>query len=225
MDGVTALAEVRAAGLEVRADGDRLVVRGPRSAEVLAKRLLGCKPEVLAVLEAEDARAELDRIEADLTAKNARLLRLYGAGDRAAAERLHAEVRAIVGGRWIRAKRRGAQAEHAMGRLNRSLAFLLEDPDEPAQANGYRRVPGGWVETAERSARCVVHADRPLARGDKLLCAGCRATADAMPATDIDGVSLPVPPGVAPDDPRLRELATVAALAAMHPDAAGGERP
>jgi hypothetical protein len=214
MDGVTALAEARAAGLEVRADGDRLVVRGPRSAEVLAKRLLGCKADVMAALEAEAAKAELDSIEADLTAKNGRLLRLYGAGDRAAAERLHAEVRAIVEGRWIRAKRRWAQAEHAMGRLDWSLVFLLEDPDEPAQANGYRCVPGGWVETAERSVRCVVHADRPLAPGDKLLCVGCQLEADAMPGPDVGRPSLPVPPGVAPDDSRLRELATVAALAA-----------
>lgn len=38
MDGLTLLAEARAAGLEVRAEGDRLVIRGPRKAEALAKR-------------------------------------------------------------------------------------------------------------------------------------------------------------------------------------------
>ena len=32
MDGLTILNEARAAGLEIKVDGDRLVVRGPRSA-------------------------------------------------------------------------------------------------------------------------------------------------------------------------------------------------
>src|SRR5262249_4723422 len=38
------------AGVEVRAEGDRLVVRGPRAAEGLGRALLGRKAEVLAVL-------------------------------------------------------------------------------------------------------------------------------------------------------------------------------
>ena len=52
---VSLLAEARSAGLEVRAEPDRLVVRGPRHAEPLAKRLLERKGEVLALLAAEDA--------------------------------------------------------------------------------------------------------------------------------------------------------------------------
>ena len=52
---VTALAEARAAGLEVRAEPGRLVVRGPRSRAALAHRLLARKDEVLALLAAEDA--------------------------------------------------------------------------------------------------------------------------------------------------------------------------
>ena len=52
---VSLLAEARAAGLEVRAEPDRLMVRGPRHAEPLAKRLLERKGEVLALLAAEDA--------------------------------------------------------------------------------------------------------------------------------------------------------------------------
>ena len=43
--------------------------------------------------------------------------------------------------------------------------------------NGYRRVQGGWVETAERARRCVIHADWPLRPGDKLRCVGWRAEA------------------------------------------------
>jgi hypothetical protein len=56
MEGVTAvITEARAAGLDVRADADRLVIRGPRTQEHLARQLLDQKSQVLAVLEAEDA--------------------------------------------------------------------------------------------------------------------------------------------------------------------------
>ena len=54
MDGVSLLDEARAAGLEVRLQGGRLVVRGPRSREDQAQRLLAQKHEVLAALAAED---------------------------------------------------------------------------------------------------------------------------------------------------------------------------
>ena len=37
---VPLLAEARAAGLALRADGERLVIRGPRECEALAKKLL-----------------------------------------------------------------------------------------------------------------------------------------------------------------------------------------
>jgi len=44
------LAEARDARLEIRLDGDRLVVRGARSATAVARRLLDRKPEVVAAL-------------------------------------------------------------------------------------------------------------------------------------------------------------------------------
>jgi hypothetical protein len=44
------LDEARDAGLEVRLDGDRLAVRGTRSAAAVARRLLDRKPEVAAAL-------------------------------------------------------------------------------------------------------------------------------------------------------------------------------
>ena len=50
MVGLTLLKAAHAAGLAVRADGSRLVVRGPRRAEPLAKQLLENKAEVLDVL-------------------------------------------------------------------------------------------------------------------------------------------------------------------------------
>jgi hypothetical protein len=56
MDGVsTVLSEARAAGLAVWAEDDRLVVRGPRAREALARQLLEAKPAVLAALAAEEA--------------------------------------------------------------------------------------------------------------------------------------------------------------------------
>jgi hypothetical protein len=55
MGGLTLLAEARKAGLTVRAEGDKLVIRGPRSAEDLARRLLEAKAEVRAQLAWERA--------------------------------------------------------------------------------------------------------------------------------------------------------------------------
>src|SRR5688572_1000777 len=63
MDGMTLLAEARAAGLEVRADGDRLVVRGPRTQEGLARALLAHKPDVLTALQAVAERAAVMRMQ------------------------------------------------------------------------------------------------------------------------------------------------------------------
>lgn len=53
MDSLTLLDEARTAGLDVTADGDRLVVRGPKCLEALAKQLLARKPELLGLLHQE----------------------------------------------------------------------------------------------------------------------------------------------------------------------------
>ncbi len=53
MGAVSLLQEAQAAGLTVRVDGERLVVRGPKSAGAIAERLLDHKAEVLKVLSAE----------------------------------------------------------------------------------------------------------------------------------------------------------------------------
>lgn len=47
------LGEARAAGLSVWAEGDRLVIRGPKEAEPVARLLLERKPVVLAALATE----------------------------------------------------------------------------------------------------------------------------------------------------------------------------
>jgi hypothetical protein len=221
------LDDLRRRGVEMSPDGGQIRCRAPKGTLTpeLRRAIGEHKAELLLGLEAEAAGAELDRIEAALTEQNALLLALYRAEDRAAAERLRAEIRGRVEDAWLPARHRWARAEHALGRLDPDWAFLLDDPDAEAEVAGWRRVEGGWAEAPWRAERCVVHADRPLAPGDRLLCVRCQLEVDAMPGLDAGHPSLPVPPGVAPDDPRLRELATVAALAAMHPDAAGGERP
>jgi hypothetical protein len=52
MDGMTLLSEGWAAGLTVTTDGDRLVIRGPKSADAVARRLLAHKTVILAALAA-----------------------------------------------------------------------------------------------------------------------------------------------------------------------------
>jgi hypothetical protein len=50
VDGVTLLRRASEAGLAVTAEGDRLVIRGPRRAEPVARLLIEHKPTVLAAL-------------------------------------------------------------------------------------------------------------------------------------------------------------------------------
>jgi Zinc-finger of RNA-polymerase I-specific TFIIB, Rrn7 len=67
------LHEARAAGLEVHADADRLVIRGPSSAEAIALKLLAHKADLLQLLaappkdatEAENAPAAADTTHAN----------------------------------------------------------------------------------------------------------------------------------------------------------------
>lgn len=44
------LAQAQAAGLRLSTDGERVIIRGPRHAEPLAKAILARKPEVMAAL-------------------------------------------------------------------------------------------------------------------------------------------------------------------------------
>ncbi len=53
MGVMSLLQEAEAAGLAVRVEGDRLVVRGPKSAGAIAERLLDHKAEVIEALSAE----------------------------------------------------------------------------------------------------------------------------------------------------------------------------
>jgi len=53
MDGMMLVEEARAVGLNVAAEGDRLVIRGPKAAASVASRLVAHKREVLAALAIE----------------------------------------------------------------------------------------------------------------------------------------------------------------------------
>lgn len=50
MDGLTLLRDARAAGLSVRAEGERLVIRGPRRAEPVVHVLIAHKRDIMAAL-------------------------------------------------------------------------------------------------------------------------------------------------------------------------------
>lgn len=50
MDGLALLQKAHEAGLTVKAEGDRLIIRGPRRAEPVARLLIGHKGELLAAL-------------------------------------------------------------------------------------------------------------------------------------------------------------------------------
>ena len=55
MDSVALLDVARKVGLQVTTDGQRLIVRGPKQAEPLARQLLAQKAEVMALLTADQS--------------------------------------------------------------------------------------------------------------------------------------------------------------------------
>ena len=53
MDGLALLQAADAAGLTVNVDGDKLVIRGPRSADATARALIAHKPKIVTLLLAD----------------------------------------------------------------------------------------------------------------------------------------------------------------------------
>ncbi len=131
---------------------------------------------------AEAAWASVERIADAGNVKASAALALDATGAHEEAERLRAEVKGSVLEDWLPAMRRWACAADRAGELPAADRWLLEGADAAA-ANGYRPVPGGWIETEARARCCVKHADRPLADGDTLYCPECRAEADAADAS------------------------------------------
>lgn len=93
MDGLTLLRRAQEAGLAIHADGDKLVIRGPKRAEPVARLLLDHKPDVLAAL--------APRTAPDTTARDGDAGERAGWRDRYAGRIVH----------WFRAGRPWQEAE------------------------------------------------------------------------------------------------------------------
>jgi hypothetical protein len=81
MDCLTLLVEARAAGLTLTVEGERLTLRGPKTAESLARRLLARKDEILALAECYEERAAILEFEGDwprLHAERMAMLQVLG---------------------------------------------------------------------------------------------------------------------------------------------------
>jgi hypothetical protein len=74
MEGIKFLAEAQAAGLQVRRDGDQLIIRGPTRLAVLAQQLLSRKGAILALLEEWEERAVLREYDGGLPRAEAEAL-------------------------------------------------------------------------------------------------------------------------------------------------------
>ena len=146
MDGMTLLEEARAAGLTVLADGTRLVVRGPRAAEAMARRLLERKVEVLAALAAPIAARSAGQPPAVVVAVDP-------------SDCQHADVEEIPTfdgyfnrrcrhcGRWLRCRKAGALAENPGPGLSRRCgscdpAEATNTSPEPRPETVQGRLPG-----------------------------------------------------------------------------------
>jgi hypothetical protein len=75
MGAMKLIEEARSAGLKLRAEGDRLVIRGPKSAEPLAKALLDRKAEILPFLQERPAPRPFHDDARDLDSEAALWLR------------------------------------------------------------------------------------------------------------------------------------------------------
>ena len=128
------LADLRAASLTLAVNGDRLLVR-PRAAVTpeVRETIAQHKPELLALLAAEAARASVEAITSECWRRWARSLELDRSDspeDRFLAEHHRSEVRLIVTTRWLPAVRKWARLEHRLGRLDPEYRWLVDTADE-----------------------------------------------------------------------------------------------
>jgi len=181
------LATLRADGFVLEANGDSLHIDAPADGLTpeVQDRLRAHKPTILALLDMEQTWTIVERIADAGNVKASAALALDATGAHEEAERLRAEVKGSVLEDWLPAMRRWACAADRAGELPAADRWLLEDADAAA-ANGYRPVPGGWIETEARARCCVKHADRPVAPEDKLYCVECRAEADPSHGSDTE---------------------------------------
>ncbi len=103
MDSMRLLDQARGAGLEVSTEGDRLVIRGPKTGDAIARQLLERKAEVVPTLQAE---AEYNRLDDELCNLVGTALDARDRGDEAEHQRLMGEAERLWKGPHAAAKRR-----------------------------------------------------------------------------------------------------------------------
>ena len=169
MSPSTLLADLRQRGLELRADGEHLRYRAPGGVLTpeLRRALVEHKPDLLAELAAEAARAEWERLDDELGEMNQRFFELLEEGERDAAKRLQDELRRLVGDEWHPARVRLARLEHRLGPLDPADAWLLDEGERSPE-------PHGTAQTAPQSPEPLV-VD-PIQRPDRR-CSTCRSDA------------------------------------------------
>ena len=132
MNATILLDDLRRGGVALAAKGDRLSVDAPKGVltDELRAAITAQKSDLLLLLGAEVARAEWERLDAELGEMTQRLFELWEEGQRDAAKRLEAELRRLVGEAWQPARVRLARLEHQLGRLSPADAWLLVAEDD-----------------------------------------------------------------------------------------------
>ena len=74
MDSLALLIKARAAGFQMRAEGERLIVRGPKRLAALAQELLRHKAKVLDLLEEWEERASIIQFDGGVSREEAERL-------------------------------------------------------------------------------------------------------------------------------------------------------
>ena len=184
------LADLRRRAVALAARGDRLTVDAPKGAltDALRSAITAQKADLLALLEAETAREEWERLDAELGEMNQRLFELFEDGERDAAKCLQADLRRLVEEAWQPARVRLAWLEHQLGRLSPADAWLLGAGDDSAGPRGAARVPRPLsqpllVDPIERPTppcfSCYSNAwrERPPERGGGWVCDACHPDA------------------------------------------------
>lgn len=193
MNATILLDDLRRGGVRLAANGDRLSVDAPKGAltDDVRAAIGAQKADLLTLLETEAARAEWERLDAELTEMIQRLFELWEDGERDAAKRLQDELRRLVGEAWQPARVRLARLEHQLGRLSPGDAWLLGAGDDPAGPQGAAQAPRPsleplLVDLIERPTRpcfschCIAWRERPPERGGGWVCDACHPDSERL---------------------------------------------
>ena len=193
MSPAALLTELRQRGVELATAGDRLRYRGPRTALTpeVRRAIADHKADLLLLLAAEVARAEWERLDAEMGEMTQRLFELWEEGQRDAAKGLEAELRRLVGEAWQPARVRLARLEHQLGRLRSADAWLLGAAGDSAGPQNSARAPRPvsqplLVDPIERptrpcfSCRCDAWREQSPERGRGWVCDACHPDSERL---------------------------------------------